>query len=223
MKKRIKKLSLIALSLMLVTGMLAGCGTPKPTPEDAQAYVKAVLDVICLGEYDHSVNITDIEAGTEGSLRDSVVDEMIDALGADGISDNVKSKFKDCLIDAFSKARYTVGDAVATDDGGYDVTVTIEPLQLFAGFSENFESEVQERVMADYDRVMAMTEEEQNDFVMEVLVDMMNSNLVDPQYDAPEEVVVHYGLMDEEENVYGCTSEEGQKLGEKIFSSAGMN
>ena len=223
MVKRCKRFSLITLALVLVIGMLSGCSS-KPKPEDAQAYVKAVMDVICLGDYDHSVNITDIEGGKEGELRDQVIDEMLAAFGTDqGITDDVKIKFKDCLVDAFSKARYSVGDAVATDDGGYDVAVTIEPLQLFAGFNENFENTVKERAAADYERVAAMSTEEVNAFVMDILVDMINDNLADPQYDAPETVTVHYGLMDEENNIYGCTSEEGEKLGAKIFSQTGMN
>lgn len=223
MKRRIKKLSLIALSLILVIGMLSGCSS-KPKPEDAQAYVQAVLDVICTGDYDHSVNIADIEEGKEGELRDSVIDAMLASFGSEqGINDEVKARFKDSLIDAFSKARYTVGDAVATDDGGYDVSVSIEPLQIFAGFNENFENRVKEAAMADADKVAAMSDEEVNAFVMGVLIDMINENLADPQYDPAETVTVHYGLLDEENNMYGCTSEEGEKLGAKIFSSAGMN
>lgn len=223
MKRRIKKLSLIALSLILVIGMLSGCSS-KPKPEDAQAYVQAVLDVICTGDYDHSVNIADIEEGKEGELRESVIDAMLASFGAEqGVNDEVKARFKESLIDAFSKAKYTVGDAVATDDGGYDVSVTIEPLQIFAGFNENFESRVQAEAMANADKVAAMSDEEVNAFVMGVLIDMINENLADPQYDPAETVTVHYGLLDEENNMYGCTSEEGEKLGAKIFSSTGMN
>lgn len=222
MKKGFKRLLLITLSLVLVISMLSGCSS-KPKPEDAQAYVQAVMDVICTGDYDHSVKIADIEEGKEGELRDQVIVEMLAAFGTDqGITDDARAKFRDCLVDAFSKAKYSVGDAVATDDGGYDVTVTIEPLQLFAGFNENFESTVQERAAADYERVAAMSDEELNAFVMDVLIDMINDNLADPQYDAPETVTVHYGLLDEENNMYGCTSEEGEKLGAKIFSSTGM-
>ena len=223
MKKATGRLFLIALTMVMAVSLLAGCGPKKPAPEDAQAYVKAVLDVICLGDYDHSVNLVDIEEGEEGALREGVIDEMLDTLGGDsGLNDEVKSKFKACLIDAFAKSRYTVGDAVATDDGGYDVTVSVEPLQLFAGFSDNFENIVQEKAMAEYDKVMAMTEVEQNNWVMDILIDMINDNLADPKYDPPEEVTVHYGLMDEENNVYGCTAEEGEKLGEKLFSQTGM-
>lgn len=223
MKRNTRRLSLIALSLILVISMLAGCSS-KPKPEDAQAYVKAVLDVICTGDYDRSVNLADIEQGTEGELRDEVIDAMLASFGAEqGLDEEVKGRFKDTLIDAFSKARYSVGDAVPTDDGGYDVTVTIEPLQIFAGFGENFESTVQERAMADYEKVSVMSEEELNAYVMNIVIDMINDNLADPQYDPAETVTVHYGLLDEENNLYGCPSEEGEKLGGKIFSSEGMN
>ena len=222
MRKKISSISIIAVSLILVISMLSGCSS-KPTPEDAQAYVKAVMDVICTGDYDHSVNITDIEEGSEGELRERVIEEMLAEFSTElSITDDVKNKFRDSMLDAFSKARYSVGDAVATDDGGYDVPVTIEPLQLFAGFNENFDNTLQERAMAEYDRIAGMSDEEMSNFVMDVLVDMINDNLADPQYDPPETVTVHYGLIDEENNVYGCSSGEGEKLGEKIFSATGM-
>ena len=70
---------------------------------------------------------------------------------------------------------------------------------------------------------MNMSDEELNSYVMGIVVDMINDNLADPQYDPPETVTVHYGLIDEENNLYGCASEEGEKLGEKIFSTEGMN
>ena len=212
----------MALILVMMVSMLAGCSS-KPEPEDAQAYVKAVLDVICLGDYDHSVNLADIEEGTESEYREQMIDEQLKTLGAqNGLSEEVQAGFKECLLNAFAKARYTVGDAVATDDGGYDVTVSIEPLRLFDGFSENFESIVQERVLQDFDKVQNMSESEQNDYVMGILLEMMNKNIEDPKYDPAEEVTVHYGLIDEEQKVYGCTEEEGEKLGVKIFSQAGL-
>lgn len=213
--------SAIVLSLVLTMAMLSGCSS-KPSPEDAQAYVKAVLDVICLGDYDHSVNLADIEDGSETEIRDQLVDEALESFGSDsGISDKTKESFKDTILKAFSMAKYTVGDAVATDDGGYDVTVSIEALQLFKGFGENFETALQERAMQDIDKIMNMSEAEQTDYVMGIVIEMMNENLDDPQYDTAEEVIVHYGLLDEDQKMYGCTQEEGQKVGEKLFSLEG--
>ena len=217
MKKFIGRFIAVTLSLMLVLPMLSGCSS-KPAPEDAQAYVKAILDIICLGDYDHSVKIADIEEGQELELRDQMVSEALAALDAEsGISDDMKASFKDCMLRALSMAKHTVGDAVATDDGGYDVTVSIEPLQLYRGF-EDFDSIVQERAMQDIDKVMNMSEAEVADYVAGIMIEMLNANLDDPQYDPAEEVTVHYGLLDEEQKMYGCSNEEGQKLGAKLFS-----
>ncbi len=220
--KKVKSLLLTALSLVLVIGMLAGCSS-KPAPEDAQAYVKAVLDAICLGEYDHSVKLADIEAGSEGEMREQMIDEVLASFGSEqGLSDDVKADFKECMLKAFSLAKYTVGDAVATDDGGYDVTVSVEPLRMYDGFAENLESTLEKRVTENAGTVISMSQEEQYNFVMGVIIEMLNKNLEDPKYDAAEEVTVHYGLLDEEQKLYGCSKEDGERLGAKLFSQDGL-
>ena len=222
MKKNIIRLSAAALSLVLIIGMLAGCSS-KPKPEDAQAYVKAVMDVICLGDYDHSVKLADIEEGQEGQVQEQVIEQGLASFGAEqGVSDEVKANFKETMLNAFALAKYTVGDAVATDDGGYDVTVTIEPLRVYDGFNDNFETVLEEKVKANIDEVRSMSEDEQYNFVMNVIIEMLNENLKDPKYDDPVDVTVHYGLLDEEQKLYGCSSDEGAKLGEKLFSQAGV-
>ena len=46
----------------------AAAETPKtgaPTAEDARAYVQAVLDIMCTGDYDHSVELSDIPEGDQ--------------------------------------------------------------------------------------------------------------------------------------------------------------
>ena len=209
--------------MVMTAAMLAGCGPKKPTPEDAQAYVKAVLDLMCTGDYDHSVNLADVEEGTEAELRDSLVEETLAGLGAkSNISDELVSEFKEFILEALSKANYTVGDAVETEDGGYDVTVSIAPLQIFTGIEDELLSVLEERVAAEPDKILAMSEEEQNNYIMEILLELLNKKIADPQYDPPEDVVVHYGLMEGEDGVYGCDDAEGEKLGSKLFSQSGL-
>lgn len=81
MKKGLGRLSLLALIMVMTISMLAGCGPKKPAPEDAQAYVKAVLDLMCTGDYDHSVNLADIEEGKESEVRDNLIGEMMTQIG----------------------------------------------------------------------------------------------------------------------------------------------
>lgn len=223
MKKGLRRLLLTAFMIVMTVALLAGCGPKKPAPEDAQAYVKAVLDLMCTGDYDHEVNLADIEEGKESETRDAVVDQMIAEIGSQqNLSDEVKSSFRDLMLAALGKAKYTVGEAVETEDGGYDVTVTLEPLQLFTGVSEELDAVLEERVAAEADKILAMSEAEQTNYVMEILIELLNKKIEDPQYDDAEDVVVHYGPMDGQDNVYGCTEAEGEKLGAKLFSTSGM-
>ena len=223
MKKSYKRLLLVAFMAVMAVAVLTGCGPKKPAPEDAQAYVKAVLDLMCTGDYDHEVNLADIEEGKESETRDAVVDQMIAEIGSQqNLNDEVKSSFRDLMLTALGKAKYTVGEAVETEDGGYDVTVTLEPLQLFTGVSEELDAVLEERVAAEADKILAMSEDEQTNYVMEILIELLNKKIEDPQYDDAEDVVVHYGPMEGQENVYGCTEAEGEKLGSKLFSTSGM-
>ena len=222
MIKRIKHIALIALMMVLTAAMLSGCGPKKPAPEEAQAYVKAVLDLMCTGDYDHTVDLADIEEGKESETRDALVDQMISEIGdKENLSDEVVSSFRDLMMAALEKTKYTVGEAVETEDG-YDVTVTIEPLQIFNGITKKIDAVLEKKVAAESDKILAMSEEEQTNYVMEILIELLNKKIEDPQYDPADEVVVHYGPMDGQENVYGCTEAEGEKLGAKLFSTSGM-
>ena len=195
----------------------AAAETPKtdaPTAEDAKAYVKAVLDIMCTGDYDHSVELADIPAGEEAQLRDSTIQSAVAAIASDaGLSEEVQADFTEVMREAFSKAKYTVGDAVPTEDGGYDVTVTIEPLRLYAGAT----TKLQEKVTAD--DIAGLSEEEANNLIYTKIAEIIRENLEEPEYDEPQDIVVHYGIIDEQNNLWGVSEEEGEKLGEILFSA----
>ena len=223
MKKGAGRLFPILLMVVLVIAMLTGCGPKKPAPEDAQAYVKAVLDLMCTGDYDHSVDLADIEEGKESEVRDNLIGEMMTEIGSESnLHEEVTAAFNDFRMKAMEKAKYTVGDATATEDDGYDVTVSIEPLQIFTGIDEELNDVLEERVASESDKILAMSEEEQTNYVMEIVIELLNKKIEDPQYDPAEEVVVYYGPMEGQKGVYGCTEAEGEKLGSKLFSTAGL-
>jgi hypothetical protein len=223
MKKGLKRISLALLMLIMAVSMLTGCGPKKPTAEDAQAYVQAVLDLMCTGDYDHSVKLADVEEGKETEIRDNLVNQMIAEFSTEAnLSEDTAKAFSDFMIKALEKASFTVGDAVETDDGGYDVTVSVEPLQIYTGVEDELKAVLEVEVAAEPDKILAMSEEEQTDFIMGILIQLLNKKLEDPKYDPAEEVTVHYGPMEGEDGVYGCTAAEGEKLGEKLFSASGL-
>lgn len=207
--------------MLLTVSLLSGCGPKKPAPEEAQAYVKAVLDLMCTGDYDHSVNLADVEEGKETEVRDNLINEMMKGISSQSaLNEEVTSDFMVFMISALEKTKYSVGEAAATEDGGYDVTVSVEPLQIFTGIDEKLNEILEEKVASEPDKILEMSEEEQTNYVMEILIDLLNKKLDDPKYDKAEEVVVHYGPLEGQKGVYGCTEDEGEKLGSKLFSSS---
>lgn len=185
-----------------------------PTAEDAKAYVKAILDIMCTGDYDHSVNLSDIPEGEEANLRDSTIESAVAAIASDsGLSEDVQADFAEVMREAFAKSKYTVGDAVPTEDGGYDVTVTIEPLKLYAGA----QTKLAERITRD--DIEGLSEEEANNLIYTKIAEIIRENLEEPEYGEPQDVVVHYGLIDEQNNIWGVSEEEGEKLGAILFSA----
>lgn len=222
MKRRLRHVFAISMILVMAISMLTGC-KPEPKPEEAQTYVQAVLDLMCTGDYDHSVKLADIEEGKETEARDSLIDNMMKQISAESkLSDDVSASFKEFMINALAKAKYTVGAATPADDGGFDVTVSIEPLQIFAGVSDDLDTILEERIAEESNNILAMSEEEQTNYVMGILIELLNKNLDDPKYDPAEEVVVHYGPVEGEDDAYGLSEAEGEKLGEKLFSSEGL-
>lgn len=213
------------LAVALTAGALCGCGSSGPSKEDARKYTQAVMDLICKGEYDQSVKFSDIEEGKGTQMRDNMIDEMISSMtGELELNDEVKTKFREFMIKAFSTCRYSVGEPVKTGDGadaGYDVPVTIEPLKLFSGASETIKKET-DALTDDTEKLMSMSYDELYSSILNTVFDVLDRNLGDPQYAPGEEVVVHYGIIDKESKAWGISEEDGSRLGEKLFSLEGL-
>ena len=225
MKRKHTLTALLIVVMMLAVSMLTGCAPKLPTAEDAQNYTKAVLDLMCTGEYDKSVKFADVEEGKETEMRDELIDEMLSSVADDASMDEAtKGKFRDFIMRAFENCKYTVKDAVKTDDDGttgYDVTVSIEPLKVFDGAMESMQEEMT-ALTSDTEKLMNMSEEEMYGVIYDALFKILNANLDNPTYGEPQDIVVHYGLIDKEKKTYGTSSEDGEKLGQALFSMEGL-
>ncbi|MBQ9045606.1 MAG: hypothetical protein IJ112_06650 [Oscillospiraceae bacterium] len=210
---RIKRVSAMLLVLCMIFA-LAACGSRKPTADDAEKYVKAVLDILCTGDYDHSVKLVDADEleNVVSDAIDEVLDEMSDSIE---LTDEVKDSFRDVMLDMLAKSKYTVGDAVEVE-GGFDVPVTIEPLDLEASIDAAGEK-VAESIMTDPD-IENLTENELINKVILAVIDELKVELDDPTYKEGTEVTVRFEEL--EDGVYGVNEAGGEELGKALF---GMN
>ena len=224
MKRIYRTASALLTAALLMTMLLTGCGETSSSSikDDAENYVKAVLDLMCTGTYDHSVTFGDVASGREQESRDEMIAGIVSSIAKDNdLNEEQRARLEDCLTRAFSACRYTIKDVRESEDGGCDVTVSIEPLKVFEGVSDALNSKVGE-LTGDDEAMIAMTAEEQTAALAEVLLSQLDQNLENPQYGPAEEVVVHYGLLEGSEDRYGIDENAGKALGEKLFSSEGL-
>ena len=224
MKRLFKTIAALFAATLLLGMLLTGCGeqTSVSIKEDAESYVKAVLDLICIGEYDHSVTFADVESVKERASRDAMISEIINYVSEDNnLTEEQRAELGGIITRAFTTCRSSIKDVKETDDSGCDVTVSIEPLKLFTGVSDVLDQKVEE-LSKNTESAITMTEEEQTAALTSVLFAQLNQNLDNPQYAPAEEVVVHYGLLEGTEDRYGIDENAGKALGEKLFSSEGL-
>ena len=224
MKRIYRTVSALLTAALLMTMLLTGCGETSSSSikDDAENYVKAVLDLMCTGTYDHSVTFGDVASGREQESRDEMIAGIVSSIAKDNdLNEEQRARLEDCLTRAFSACRYTIKDVRESEDGGCDVTVSIEPLKVFEGISDALNSKVGE-LTGDGEAMIAMSPEEQTAALAEVLLSQLDQNLENPQYGPAEEVVVHYGLLEGSEDRYGIDENAGKALGEKLFSSEGL-
>lgn len=224
MKRIYRTASALLTAALLMTMLLTGCGETSSSSikDDAENYVKAVLDLMCTGTYDHSVTFGDVASGREQDSRDEMIAGIVSSIAKDNdLNEEQRARLEDCLTRAFSACRYTIKDVRESEDGGCDVTVSIEPLKVFEGISDALNSKVGE-LTGDGEAMIAMSPEEQTAALAEVLLSQLDQNLENPQYGPAEEVIVHYGLLQGSEDRYGIDENAGKTLGEKLFSSEGL-
>lgn len=224
MKRIYRTASALLTAALLMTMLLTGCGETSSSSikDDAENYVKAVLDLMCTGTYDHSVTFGDVASGREQESRDEMIAGIVSSIAKDNdLNEEQRARLEDCLTRAFSACRYTIKDVRESEDGGCDVTVSIEPLKVFEGISDALNSKVGE-LTGDGEAMIAMSPEEQTAALAEVLLSQLDQNLENPQYGPAEEVIVHYGLLQGSEDRYGIDENAGKTLGEKLFSSEGL-
>ena len=77
--KLVKRILAVVLSLCVVLALSACAGKPrKPSAEDAEKHVRAALDLMCTGDFDHSVHLA--EEDELKTTAEAAVDEAMDDL-----------------------------------------------------------------------------------------------------------------------------------------------
>lgn len=207
---RMKQIAVL-LAAVLVTGLLAGCGSSF----DASAYIKALMDNSYKND---STGIVKQKIGTKEeaeALYESGLDAELEQLvEAANMSEELQEEYRAVFADMFKKADYTVGEAEKQEDNSYVVTVSYRQMKIFepafASYQEKLNTLSEEWLNMAEDE--APTEEEMYETVFTILKDCMKEALEDPDYADEASTTVHVELNSDneyepnEDELYGLES-----------------
>lgn len=225
-----KKTAYLAAAVILASALLAGCNKASrgPSADDAGKYVEALLDLTCTGTYRGSVTLSSVGKDKELEIRESILDDLYASTVKDaGLSEDVQTLFHDFLIKAGQNCRYSIAEVTepetqaSPDYPEYDVTVSIEPLKAFKGASKLLEQEMN-NIERDSGKLVNTDPEVICSTAFRNVFTALSDQLDNPEYGAPETIVVHYYPIDTSRNLYGLSGEDCTKLGEKLFSLEGL-
>ena len=200
----------LAMVVVMALTMLAGCGMK---PDDAKAYVQATLDAGYKADFDEYAKITDSTKEDAQKLFDNNSDTVTNSLGfgALGATEETTEKYRELLKEIFAKAKYTVGD-VKEKDGGFEVVVNAEPMQIFSGVQDELVTKLQEKVA----KSGQPKEEEINQLAIDMLYDLLTEKLASVTYGEPQSVTVH--VTKDSNNVWNITESDLQAVDAALFT-----
>ncbi len=215
-----KKLKRMAVALVAAVALLtAGCGQEF----DAKGYVQGDLDAVLKGEisedYLKLVDSTEEEVMAE---NEKLMDENMAVFEDLGLSDEMVEKYRGYMTELMKKCKYTVGDAVKTDDG-YTVTVTVEPI-LFGDALENALTSAETDLMNWITEAAASEEVPTDEEILEKTYDILYTYLNDSLDDIGYGEGVNYDLhiVKDDSNMYTVLEEDVLALGDGIIDPGSM-
>ena len=210
--KRLKRfLAAAAAAMVLLT---AGCAQEF----DAKGYVQGDLDAILKGEitedYLKLVDATEEEVMAE---NEKLMDENMEVFADLGMSDEMIEKYRGYMTELMKKCKYTVGDAVKTDEG-YSVTVTVEPILFGDALTDALalaETDLMNWVTETVTAEEIPTEDEIMEKTYDILYTYLNDTLDDIGYG--EGVSYDLRVVKGDDGLYTVVEEDVLALGEGII------
>lgn len=205
MKKR--RVAAAVLVAVLAVGMLGGCGKKF----DAKGYTQAVLDVSYKGETEKYMELTDSSKEEAEAVFTDNLNLTMEAFEEWGMSDELFAKYKELIGDLIKQVKYTVGEAVETDDGNFTVDVEVEPITIFDDTFAEFNAQTTEYVNELTAKVQAgedvPSDEEIQNKVYEMYYNILREALdAGLNYGDPQTVTMHINQGDDK--VYSIPEED---------------
>ena len=206
-------------TLILLIGLLlllSGC-----TKFDACAYMQAILDVSYKNETESYMEITGVTQEEADEIFKKNLDATMHEFSTTELPEELEENYRLLFEDTVKQVKYTVGEAVESEDKNYTVEVAVEPILLFDETYEEFQNKTEEYASEISNNVMSGEELPSDDEIQnqvyqtyyEVLKTALNNEL---SYGEAENITVHMNRM--EDGAYEIPEEDLRALDQAMIS-----
>ena len=212
-----KKRGILAAILIMVMTMLSGCGGM--SAEDAQSYLKSVLDASYKGEFGTYVEWTKSTEEEARKLYEANIDVIMQESGLTslGLSDELVANYRQLFENIINLVKYEVGEAKEAGDKEYTVDVMLEP---FAGF-DGIAAEAEAAVTAELENITELPEQSAiNEMYFQKQYDLMSDRIASPEYG--DTVTVTVTVKPDANGVYFIEQSDMTALDEALFPTESL-
>lgn len=214
MKGRIKPA--VPGMILLIAGLLAGC-----TKFDACAYTQAILDVSYKNQTEDYMDITGASQEEADAVFQKNLDTTMQEFKTIELPEELEADYRILFEDTVKQVKYAVGEAQESEDGGFTVDVSIEPLLLFDDTYEEFQAKAEAYAEGITNDVMngadMPSEEEIQENIYRIYYEVLRAGLnAGVHYGTAENITVH--IKKTEDGIYEIPAEDIQTLDAVMIS-----
>lgn len=213
-----KQACTLAVAILAVILILSGCDRDF----DAAGYVQALLDERLQGEFSEASRVMEKSEYELKQDYDASIEEFVDTYltgGYDDLNDYTLYEYKTLMKEILSVMKYDVKKAEKTGSQKYEVTVKIQPVDLFVNYVKGLKEAGEEIEQAAENGGYEGTQEEiremmQNDYLARAY-DLLQDAYLNMQY--ADSVSVKVKVSAKDGKSYSISENEYQTLLEKFF------
>lgn len=214
---RLKKNWMQAVALVTVmTVLLGGC-----TAFDACAYMQAILDVSYKNETEDYMELTGVTEEEANEIFQNNLDATMHEFHTADLSEELEESYRTLFEKTIKQVKYTVGEAAETEENGYTIDISVEPILLFDSTYDEFQKKAEEYAAEISNGVMDGREMPSDDEIQdhvyqtyyEVLTEALDSGL---SYGKAKKIAVHINRT--EEGTYEIPEEDLRALDQTMIS-----
>lgn len=212
-----KKAGIIFTVFLLSLAMLA-CGGKF----DAKRYVQAVLDERFQGEFSEAAKIMDVSEYELKQDYESNIENFVHSYLTDGyeeLSDYSIYEYEKMMKEIFAVMKYDVKKAKKTDSKVYEVSVEIQPTNIFPVYVEKLKSlseEIKKNAQnGEYEGTEEEIKKQMNNAYLYQAYTLLEEAYLNMKYSAKETVILR--VEGDGRNVYSVKEKDFTKLTEKFL------